>query len=112
MEAWAESTSGGVGRLQRCIDDLVSVLALPAIWTGHDASRVAITLLEATVRILALDFAYACVDDSVEGTSMEWLRRSDGQGPGARAHDVGESLQRHLVDGVATVIRLVANPVS
>ncbi len=54
-------------RLQRCINDLVSVLALPAMWTGQDAPRVVGTLLEALVSILHLDFAGGWLQ--LEGTS-------------------------------------------
>ena len=47
-----------VRRLQRCIADLVSVLALPAMWAGGEPSRVVHTLLEALIGMLHLDLAY------------------------------------------------------
>jgi len=45
--------------LQRCLNDLVSVLALPAMWPGGDARRIVNTLLDALVEMLGLDLAYA-----------------------------------------------------
>ena len=40
-----EST-GEVKRLQSCINDLISVLALPAIWSGREPSQILGTLLD------------------------------------------------------------------
>src|SRR5947208_15602737 len=53
-----EQTPGEITRLKACINDLISVLALPAIWSGHEASLIASTLLEALLGMLRLDFAY------------------------------------------------------
>ena len=50
---------GETERLKRCINDLVSVLALPAIWTGSDPTHVLSTLLEALRGMLGLDLVYA-----------------------------------------------------
>ncbi len=55
MEVQPELASGEVKRLQRCINDLVSLLALPAIWSGGDPSQVLHTLLDALMRMLRLD---------------------------------------------------------
>ncbi len=53
-----QGAANEIKRFQHCINDLGSVLALPAIWTGHEASRVATTLVDVMVRTLRLDFAY------------------------------------------------------
>ena len=37
--------SGEIRRLQSCISDLIAVQAVPAIWTGHDASVGSLPLL-------------------------------------------------------------------
>jgi len=50
--------AGEIQRLQRCIDDLAAVLALPALWTGCEASRNTTTLLDSLVEMLRLDFGY------------------------------------------------------
>ena len=49
------------------MNDLVSVLALPAMWTGHDLSEVATILLDGLVRILDLDFGYLRASDIGSG---------------------------------------------
>jgi PAS domain S-box-containing protein len=50
-----------VKRLQRCMNDLVSVLALPAVWSGSEPLRILETLLDALLGMLNLDFLYAQV---------------------------------------------------
>ena len=50
-----------VKRLQRCINDLVSVLALPAVWSVSEPNRILETFLDALLAMLDLDFLYARV---------------------------------------------------
>ena len=54
-----EPTADEIKRLQGCINDLISVLALPAIWSGHEPSQIVSTLLDVLLGMLRLDFAYA-----------------------------------------------------
>jgi PAS domain S-box-containing protein len=98
-------------RLQRCINDLVCILALPAMWSGHESSRVATTLLGALVRMLRLDFAYVRVSDGADGSPAEWVRCADGTPEHIHVQAIGRVLEPHLSrDGRATTLR-VANPV-
>ncbi len=90
-------------RLQRGIDNLVSVLSLPAIWTGGEASLVLTTLLESLVRMLRLDFAYVRLSDLPEDSANEWARFGDGADRGLTAREVGEGLQPFLKERVDTV---------
>jgi PAS domain S-box-containing protein len=50
-----------VKRLQHCMNDLVSVLALPAAWSGSEPSRILETFLDALQAMLDLDFLYVRV---------------------------------------------------
>jgi hypothetical protein len=52
-----EKTTDEVKRLQSCINDLISVLALAAIWSGSESCQMLGTLLDSLVAILRLDFA-------------------------------------------------------
>lgn len=47
-----------IQRLQRCISDLVSILALPAIWTGAKPLQIVNELAEALLPMLGLDALY------------------------------------------------------
>ena len=70
----ADPTADEIRRLQSGLNDLVSVLAMPAIWTGRDTSQVATTLLDALVELLRLDFAYVRMPEQVDEPAREWLR--------------------------------------
>jgi PAS domain S-box-containing protein len=61
-------------RLERCINDLVSVFALPAIWRGSEPSQIVQTLLDVLLRMLALEFAYGQLNDPFEAGPVEVLR--------------------------------------
>jgi PAS domain S-box-containing protein len=65
-----------IWRLQRCINDLVGVLALPAVWSGAEPHQILSTLLEALLSMLGLKFIYARVQDPVHGAPVEAFRGS------------------------------------
>ena len=44
--------------LRRCMNDLITITALPAIWTGGDIPLIGNTLLDALNAILGVDFLY------------------------------------------------------
>src|SRR5579862_947528 len=69
-----EDSSGEIKRLKRCLNDLVSVLALPAIWGGSQASQIVHTLLDALLGMLGLDLAYARFEDPAGGAPIEILK--------------------------------------
>jgi len=69
-----EDTSGEVKRLKRCINDLVSVLALPAKWSGSQPSQIVHTLLDALLGMLYLDLVYARFEDPAGGVPIEVLK--------------------------------------
>ena len=107
-----EGTTDEVKRLQCCINDLVSALALPAIWTGHESSLVAPTLLDVLVQMLRLDFAYARVIDSADGPPKEWIRSINGSHRDAQPRDIGRALEPYLTDDPTRTSLRIANPFS
>src|SRR5579863_6184529 len=60
--------------LQRCLNDLVSVLALPAMWSGSHPSQIVHTLLDALLGMLCLDLVYARLQDPAGGAPIEVLK--------------------------------------
>ncbi|ABF39848.1 PAS/PAC sensor signal transduction histidine kinase [Candidatus Koribacter versatilis Ellin345] len=58
MSQKVEPSAEEIGRLQRCISDLIGVVALPTMWSGGDPEQVARTLLETLEGVLQLDFAF------------------------------------------------------
>jgi PAS domain S-box-containing protein len=104
----AEETSAEVARLRRCVHDLVSVLALPVMWAGHEPSRVATTLLDVLVQMLGLDFGYLRVGDPTRGPVSQWLRAAAGPSPDPAA--VGHALETYLSGGVSWRGPRIAHP--
>lgn len=60
--------------LQRCINDLVSVLSLSSIWRGSEPAQIVQTLLDVLLRMLSLDFAYARLNEAFGAMPIEILR--------------------------------------
>lgn len=96
MELPQELASGEVKHLQRCINDLVSLLALPAIWSGGDPSQVLHTLLDALIRMLRLDLVSVRLTDPVDGAPVEIVRLPELRGSMPSAHDICEALSHCL----------------
>ena len=98
MEVQPEHASGEIKRLQRCLNDLVSLLALPAIWSGGDPSQVLHTLLEALMRMLRLDLVSVQLKDAVGKVPVEMVRVAQLLGPMPPAHEICEALSHCLGD--------------
>src|SRR5215217_7509471 len=57
-----------VRRLQGCISDMVSLLALPAMWSGREPADIITTLLDVLLSMLRLDFACVRLSDLAGNT--------------------------------------------
>jgi len=78
MDLQREAPVDEVKRLQRCLNDLVSVLALPAMWSGSEPAQIVDRLLDSLLGMLELDLVYVRVNDPVGGAPIEvakWLHR-------------------------------------
>jgi signal transduction histidine kinase len=99
-----------VKQLQRCLNELVAILALPAIWTDLEPRQIAHTLIDALVRLLRLDFAYIRLSDSaIGGSTTECVRASARRD--IEPHDVGLALERCLATEPPTDVMVLPNPV-
>jgi PAS domain S-box-containing protein len=96
MEVQSEHASGEIKDLQRCINDLISLLALPAIWSGGDPSQVLHTLLDALMRMLRLDLVSVRLTDLVGGAPVEIVRLAELRGRVPSAHEICEALSQCL----------------
>src|SRR5262245_18816843 len=107
-----EHTTQEVSRLRRCINDLASLLALPAMWTRQDHSRVINTLFAVLIRMLDLDFAYARITDPASESPREFMQSADSIDHEARADEVGQSLEPYLTPVVPMANFRIANPIA
>ncbi|HWQ34299.1 MAG TPA: hypothetical protein VNQ79_15735 [Blastocatellia bacterium] len=96
-----------IRRLQNCINDLVSLLALPAIWTGREPSEIVTILLDALSGLLRLEFIYARLEDS--GAPFEAVRAA-GQQADLQPAEIGRRLAGWLDPGADASSRLVPDP--
>ncbi|MFZ0758638.1 MAG: PAS domain S-box protein, partial [Candidatus Sulfotelmatobacter sp.] len=99
MEVQPELAAREVKHLQRCINDLISLLALPAVWSGGDPSQVLHTLLDALMRMLRLDLVSVRLTDPVGGAPVEIVRLAELRGPMPSAREICEALSRGLKNG-------------
>ena len=77
MEVQPAQPAEEIKRLQRCINDLVSVLTLPATWSGSEPSQIVQTLLDVLLSILPLDLVYIRLKDPSGGPPIEMVRSLD-----------------------------------
>jgi PAS domain S-box-containing protein len=63
-----------ISRLQRCINNLLSLLALPTAWSGSEPSRILESLFDALLPLLSLDFISGRLQDPVSNTPVAVLR--------------------------------------
>jgi PAS domain S-box-containing protein len=99
MEVELELASGEIKHLQRCINDLVSLLALPAIWSGGDPSQVLHTLLDALLRMLSLDLVSVRLNVPVVEVPIEIVRIAKLRGPMPPEHEICDALSCCLGEG-------------
>ncbi len=77
MKEQVQDPAKEIKRLQRCINDLVSLLALPAVWSGNEPSKIVEMLLDALLNMLSLEFVCARLNDPVTAAPVEILRIAD-----------------------------------
>jgi PAS domain S-box-containing protein len=96
MEVPPEHLAEEIKRLQRCINDLVGVLALPAIGSRSDPSQIVRTLFDVLLGMLHLDFVYVKLTNAAGDAPTEMLRVAESRTFLARPQEVGEALGRWL----------------
>jgi PAS domain S-box-containing protein len=111
MEVEMEQTAVEIKRLKACINDLISVLALPAIWTGREPSQILSTLLDVLLGILRLDFAYARVSNSIGVAPIEMVRLAHPRNLTAQPQEIGRMLNPWLSGDPPTSPLMVPNPI-
>src|SRR6202140_132024 len=91
MEPSIEQHVDEIKRLQRCVNDLVSILALPAMWTGGDSAHIGQTLIDSLASILTLDLVYVRLNEEVGGAPIEMVRGARSAMP--LAEEIGADLR-------------------
>ena len=96
MDAQPSDLAQEITRLQRCVNDLVSVLALPAMWSGGEPSQIVHTLLDALLRMLQLDLVYVRLKETRGQAPIEMVRFAQSQKTIAPPHEIGNVVKQWL----------------
>ena len=99
-------------RLEGCINDLVSLLALPAMWRGRGPPHVVDTLLDALLSMLRLDFAYARLNLPAGGSLIEAVRVAQCPASMPKPEEVGRALEPWLKQPALNSACVVPNPLA
>ena len=111
MKVEMEHTDGEIKRLKACINDLISVLALPAIWSGQEPSQIVKTLLDVLLGMLRLNCAYARLSDSISGgTPIAMVRSAQPLTLNAQLQEIGQILNPWLTGDPHTSPLVIPNP--
>jgi PAS domain S-box-containing protein len=106
-----EQAAVEIKRLQGCINDLVSLLAVPAIRSGHESSHIVSTLLDVLLGMLRLDFVYAWLSDGAGALPIELVRLAQRRNTAAQPQQVGRALSPWLAADLSTSPLMVPNPI-
>jgi signal transduction histidine kinase/CheY-like chemotaxis protein len=97
-----------IRRLQNCISNMVSLLALPAMWSGREPPDIVATLLDVLLSMLRLDFSCIRVSD-LTGCVAEAVR-VDSSARADQADEIKRLYGDWLTDDTAASPRLIPNP--
>jgi C4-dicarboxylate-specific signal transduction histidine kinase len=100
-----------IKRLQGCINDLIAIVALPAMWSGHDASEILSALVGVLVRTLHLDLVYTQAAGAGGGPPIEAVRLAEPHTHDVEPQEIGRALERLLIAGFPASRLTVPNPI-
>src|SRR5580698_747485 len=110
MEGRPERSADEVERLERCINDLVGVLALPAAQSGGGPSQLVSTLLDVLLTMLGLDFIYVRLKESSPEAPIEMVWVIESAKLPAHPQEIGEILKDRLGPDPQSWSPLVRSP--
>ena len=96
MSAAFESALDEVAWLRGCLNDLVSIMALPRLWTDGDPVRIATTLQDALIEVLEAAFVLVRVNDVDGGPVFEMVRVADSFAPAGTRTNPGDTIMTLL----------------
>jgi PAS domain S-box-containing protein len=96
MDVQPRDLTEEITHLQRCVNDLVSALALPAMWSGGEPSQIVHNLLDALLRMLQLDLVYVRLKETGGQAPIEMVRFAQSQKHIAPPHEIGDVLKQWL----------------
>src|SRR5580658_4968124 len=108
MDAQPRDAAEEIKQLQRCVNDLISVLALPAMWSGGEPFQIVHTLLDALLRMLQLDLVYVQLKETGGQAPIEMVRFA--QSHVVSPHEIGDVLKQWLGTASQELPPLIRKP--
>lgn len=96
MKSQSENSAEEIRCLQRCINDLVSILAFPAIWAGREPSQIVDSFLDGLLRMLRLDFGYVRLQGFDGDIPVEVLRIAPSSKLDSRSQEICKMMTRYF----------------
>ncbi|MDQ7958659.1 MAG: sigma 54-interacting transcriptional regulator [Pseudomonadota bacterium] len=106
------SPSDEIRRLQDCLNGLLSLVVVPALWSGKASGGMMRALLEMLARTLNLELAFARLDDGSGGAVQELACSERHADATRRAHEIGVAIEPWLRDQQAGESHVVPNPLA
>ena len=88
----SDSSPEELVRLRGCLNDVVSVMGLPAVWGGTEPPQILATLMDALFGMLRLTFVLIRLSDPDGGPPIELMRIASPFEGALRAQDVTDAL--------------------
>jgi hypothetical protein len=111
MDAPREYSSDDITRLGTGLNDLGSILALPAVWSGAEPSQIVSTLVDTLLEILHLSFVFVRLS-ALDGTpSIEIMRIADSLAGTDRAREIRDAIDASLGDASPKPLSRSTTPV-
>jgi PAS domain S-box-containing protein len=99
-----------IRHLRSSINDLISLQTLPAIWDGREPGSIVSTLLDVLASMLRLDFAYVRLNDTFNGSPLEFLQLPQRRALPPQTSEIGRALDRWLTKESVDTPRVVPHP--
>jgi PAS domain S-box-containing protein len=94
----AEQTLDEIMYLKGCLNDLVGLLALPAVWTGGEPRQIVQTLLDTLLSMLRLDLIYVRLKGPLGEAPIEMVQVGDSGKLMPLPQEIGQALNHWLGD--------------
>ena len=98
VEPPVEAPADEAARLRRCLSDLVSIMALPALWTGREPRQIVSTLADALLGLLPLTFVFVRLNEADAESSVDLTRVAEPMESTTPFREAGAMLNTALGD--------------
>jgi len=110
MEIETTTLADEVKDLKSCLNDLITVMALPALWQGGGARRIIGALLDVLMGMLRPELVYAEWKDPAGGGRVRLVRVAGSPGPSAPSELITQAIRSVLQGETIPVSQIMRNP--